>query len=791
MSNIKGSDLYGIPTHQEAIIVSIRTKLALLITLVVTIVLSLNISAYYYSTKQDMQENARQQMLDIAMQISASVQSTQEFRGHMENRMSENLRLAAIAALRKLDPHADNVTNEQLVQLSKELGIEGITLWQRLQGGDVVVRRSSSPEEIGMSSKSWSYWFTAFNELFDHHNVLTVAEGERSEHFWSGPINFASSDPSRIYKWGNYYDGTTDYVINPFVDGTSVLDFEEKSGTNAVIRTILSSNPDILEITGIDPEFFGKPIIWKRKQGQLIQNLDVRPIPFGTYELNSEADDVLNVQHSIEQGSLVSSNETVTITGPDGKSTKKNIMKSFLPIQRDKTYVVSVSFDRSSIDDALRRQLTVHSSISLVLIIVTLIASYILSGFLVQTLNRIVRKVNEISAGKFGSTIAVKRMDELGMLASRVNLMSGNLQHYTDQIKDHAEELRSMKEYLESFVGNTSDAIHVTDLNGVVRSVNKAFEAMFGWQASDLAGQRFDNVPEDLKAEAADIETRVLRGEPVADFETVRLGKDGQPIDLSVTVSGIRDKHGAIISIATISRNITARKQTEEVIRRSEKLSIVGQLAAGVAHEIRNPLTTLHGFVQLMKHKPLSSAHIDLMISELDRINFIVSEFLVLSKPQVNRFRPADLKEIVSDLLLFLDSQANMSNVQFQTSFPEAPIPQLICEPIQLKQVLLNILKNAMEAMEGGGVVRIELLHEEGECLTVRVTDEGCGIAPEELHRLGEPFFTKKSTGNGLGLMVSQQIISNHKGTIKFRSELGVGTSVEMRLPLGGPQQAE
>lgn len=770
---------------------SIRTKLTLLITLVVTIVLSLNISAYYYSTKRDMQENARQQMLDIAMQINASVQSTQEFRQHMEDGLAEKIRLAAIVAQRNLDPRAANVTNEQLARLSKELGVEGITLWQRLPSGDIVVMKSSLPKEIGMSSKTWGYWFTAFNELFDHRNVITVAEGDRSEHFWSGPINFAASDPSQISKWGNYYDGTTDYMINPFVDGTPVLNFEEKSGTNAVIRTILRSNPNILEITGIDPEFFGKPVIWRKKKGQMIQNLDVRSVPFGTYELKSEANDILNVRQSVAQGSLVSSNETVTIMQPNGETIKKSIIKSFLPIQRDKTYVVSVSFDRKEIDEALRRQLAVHSSISLILITATLIMSYILSGFLVKTLNRIVRKVNEIAAGQFGTTVDVKSRDELGMLASRVNLMSGNLQQYTDQIKDHAEELRSMKEYLESFVGHTSDAIHVTDLNGVVLTVNKAFEAMFGWQSSDLAGQRLDNVPDGLEAEAADIEARVLRGEPVADFETVRLGKDGRPIDLSVTVSGIRDKYGAIISIATISRNITARKQTEEVIRRSEKLSIVGQLAAGVAHEIRNPLTTLHGFAQFMKQKPLSPAHIDLMMSELDRINFIVSEFLVLSKPQASRYRPADLKEIVNDLLLFLDSHANMNNVQFETSFPESPVPKLICEPSQLKQVFLNILKNAMEAMEGGGVIRIELLHERGESLTVKVTDEGYGIPPEELHRLGEPFFTKKDSGNGLGLMVSQQIISNHKGTMTFRSELGVGTSVEVRLPLGEPQQAD
>ncbi|MFC5528819.1 ATP-binding protein [Cohnella yongneupensis] len=766
---------------------SIRTKLTLLITVFVTIILSLNISIYYYSTKQNMQHNARQQMQDVALQIKASVQSTEQFRKHMEDALGDKIHLAAIAAKQELDPHIDNVTNEQLASLSRKLGVDGITLWTRRQDGDIVVAKSSAPKEIGMSSKPWSFWFTAFNELFDYHDVLTVKEGERQSHYWTGPINFATSDPSKINKWGDYFDGTTDYMINPYVDAKPVLDFEENSGTNAVIRSILRSNPNILEITGIDPEFFGKPTIWRVKQGKRIQNLDVRQVPFGTYNLQSETNDASSVRLATEQGTTINSNEDVTIEQQSGHTVTKSVIKSFLPIVSNKPYVVSVSFDRKVIDQTLRRQLIDHSLISLSLILTTLIASYILSGFMVKTLNRIVSKVNEIAAGRFGTTVTVKSKDELGMLASRVNLMSGNLHQYTSRIKETSEELRSMKEYLESFVGNTSDAIHVIDLAGNVLSVNKAFESMFGWPGAELVGQRLDNIPRELHAEDADIRARVLQGEPVADFETIRYGKNGRPIDLSITVSGIRDEHGAIMAIATISRNITARKQSEEVIRRSEKLGLIGQLAAGVAHEIRNPLTTLHGFVQLMKQKStLSPAHMDIMMSELDRINFIVSEFLVLSKPQVSRFTPTDLTGIVGDLLLFLDSQANMSNVQFVTAFPEEPVPKLICEPNQLKQVFLNILKNAMEAMEDGGVIQIEIVHRPNESFIVKVTDEGCGIAPEELRRLGEPFFTKKVTGNGLGLMVSQQIIANHRGTITFHSELGRGTCVEVCLPLGG-----
>lgn len=770
---------------------SIRTKLTLLITLVVTIVLSLNISIYYYSTKKDMQDNARQQMLDVALQIKASVQSTEKFRQQMEEALGERLRLAAISAKEALGPKIEDVTNTQLVLLSQKLGVEGLTLWQRQADGDIVAKRSSKSAEVGISSKSWSYWFTAFTELFDYKDVLTVPEGSRASHYWTGPINFATTDISKVYKWGDYYDGTTDYMINPFVDASSLLQFEEDNGTNAVIRTILRNNPNILEITGIDPEFFGKPIIWKVKQGKRIQNLDVRQVPFGSYKLRSEANDLANVKQAVELGEQVSANETVAYQGSTGGTVRKHVIKSFLPIVSDKPYVVSVSFDRGVIEDAVRRQLFTHLLISVILIVATLFASYFLSGFLVKTLNRIVRKVNEIASGRFGTTVVVKSKDELGLLASRVNLMSGNLQQYTDQIKEAAEDLRSMKEYLESFVNHTSDAIHVTDLKGNVLSVNKAFETMFGRQQDELLGLPLDNVPDDgMQPDDAEFRGRVLGGETITGFETIRLGRNGQAIHLSVTVSGIRDQYGEIISIATISRDITARKHTEEVIRRSEKLNIIGHLAAGVAHEIRNPLTTLRGFAQLMKHKNLSAAHADLMISELDRINFIVSEFLVLSKPQVSRYTPTELPDILRDLLFFLDSQANMSNVRFETAFPEGPLPKLVCEPNQLKQVFLNLLKNAMEAMPDGGVIRIGLECRPDEGYVVRIADEGTGIAPEDLPRLGEPFFTKKSSGTGLGLMVSQQIIANHQGTIEFRSELGQGTTVKVKLPFRGGASA-
>ncbi len=369
------------------------------------------------------------------------------------------------------------------------------------------------------------------------------------------------------------------------------------------------------------------------------------------------------------------------------------------------------------------------------------------------------------------------------MLASRIDTMGSNLYSYTTQLKDAAEELRSTKQYLESFVNHTSDAIHVADLTGNVIQVNRAFEKMYGWSEQEALGQPLDNVPEEYLSIHHQLEATVLEGGSVTDYETVRFTKSGELIDLSITISSIRDELGEIVAIASISRNITSRKQSEEMIRRSEKLSVVGQIAAGVAHEVRNPLTTLRGFVQLQQQTgSLSPAHLEVMLGELDQINMIVSEFLVFAKPQANRFQPITIINLFGNILMLLDSEAKMSNVQL-TLLADDELPEVIGEANQLKQVFVNIMKNGIEAMPGGGVLTIKLERNADNALILQFIDQGCGIAEEDLLRLGEPFFTKKANGNGLGLMISQQIITAHKGSIVFRSELGKGTCVEISLP--------
>jgi len=258
------------------------------------------------------------------------------------------------------------------------------------------------------------------------------------------------------------------------------------------------------------------------------------------------------------------------------------------------------------------------------------------------------------------------------------------------------------------------------------------------------------------------------------------LCKDGRVIDVEVLQKTSMYKgKPAVIGIL---QDVTERKQAEEMVRKSELLSVVGQMAAGVAHEIRNPLTSLKGFVQLLQTHGGKQEYFSIMLSELNRIEFIISEFLVLAKPQAVVHRLCEIKPLLDHIIALAKTHAIMKNVQIITQY-EPNLPCINAEENQIKQVFLNLLKNAIEAMPNGGEVRVTVRREE-QTIVISFRDEGCGIPEDRLAKLGEPFYTTKETGTGLGLMVSFKIISHHGGTISVDSKVGVGTTFEVRLPV-------
>ncbi|MCG1020308.1 PAS domain S-box protein [Sutcliffiella horikoshii] len=234
-------------------------------------------------------------------------------------------------------------------------------------------------------------------------------------------------------------------------------------------------------------------------------------------------------------------------------------------------------------------------------------------------------------------------------------------------------------------------------------------------------------------------------------------------------------------ALQVIIRDITERKQAEALMLQSEKLSVAGQLAAGIAHEIRNPLTAIKGFFKLLEREmEEKKEYFHIIESELSRIELILSELLLLAKPHQVYIHQVSVHSLLKDVATLLETQAIMNNVWFDLRL-NADDPMFKCDENQMKQVFINLIKNGIEAMPNGGTIFIDTEEEEEE-VVIRLRDEGTGIPEDIITRLGEPFFTTKTTGTGLGLMITFNIIKNHEGKVDVTSEVNKGTTIEVRF---------
>jgi two-component system sporulation sensor kinase A len=361
--------------------------------------------------------------------------------------------------------------------------------------------------------------------------------------------------------------------------------------------------------------------------------------------------------------------------------------------------------------------------------------------------------------------------------------MAGAARDITESKRVEAA-LRESESKYRLIAENTSDLIVVLGVDGVVEYASPSHETMLGYGLSHYQGCNVsdlvhpDDVPNVVASFAEMIRTKRPR-EVVCRYAKI----DESWVFLEARGMPVFDDQGDVQSVVVVARDITERRKTEAILRKSDKLSVVGQLAAGVAHEIRNPLTAIKGFVQLLHERNHDAGnYYEIILSELDRIEFIIGEFLVLAKPQSVKFQQRDIRALLQSIIALLETQAILNNVQILTDIAEH-IPDIECEESQLKQVFVNVLKNSIESMPNGGKVFIHVDMDD-DMVLISIADQGCGIPPERLYMLGEPFYTTKEKGTGLGLMVSYRIIEDHQGSLSFKSEVDQGTLVEVRLPI-------
>ncbi|MFC0216492.1 PAS domain-containing protein [Paenibacillus chartarius] len=323
---------------------------------------------------------------------------------------------------------------------------------------------------------------------------------------------------------------------------------------------------------------------------------------------------------------------------------------------------------------------------------------------------------------------------------------------------------------------NTQDIITYLLPDGTIEYSSPAVKNILGYSPEELRGTNHadylhpeHSLPEHLNPNSDTVEALIRH-------------KNGHYVWTESKFKVIRDKAGVHTHTIGVTKDITAKKQAEERINRAEKLALVGKLAAGIAHEIRNPITALRGFYQIIKEYGPKKDYDRIVMEEFSRIEKILTDLLQLARPKPSEFAAFELTPLVHDVATLLEAQARERQVRIEICHSGAGQP-VWCDDSQIKQVLLNLTRNAIEAMQDGGVVRLGVCQDGGEAV-LRITDQGEGISAERMVYLGQPFQTTKEQGTGLGLMLCYAIIEHHKGRIVVESCVGVGTTFEVRLPL-------
>ena len=346
------------------------------------------------------------------------------------------------------------------------------------------------------------------------------------------------------------------------------------------------------------------------------------------------------------------------------------------------------------------------------------------------------------------------------------------------------EELRANKEYLESILQTSADAIIVLTTDGKIRSWNRGAERMFGWTGPEIVGREFEVlVPEELKGELQRIRESVERDGYLSSFETTRVARDGRRLAVNVTSTAIRDRAGKMIGRSSILRDVTHLKRLQEDLVRNQSLATVGEMAASVAHEIKNPLAGISGAIQVIADAIPSTDPRREIVSEIlaqvRRLDDTVRDLLVFARPWRPEFQEIDLVDVIERVATQL-RQDRRRKVLVRRETP-ATLP-VTADPRQMQEVLLNLLLNAADAMPSGGLIRVVGEAVDGG-VVIRVIDTGLGISAEHRPKLFRPFHTTKTRGTGLGLAISKKIIEGHGGRIEIDSAEGKGTEVRISLP--------
>ncbi|MEW5806836.1 MAG: ATP-binding protein [Acidobacteriota bacterium] len=360
--------------------------------------------------------------------------------------------------------------------------------------------------------------------------------------------------------------------------------------------------------------------------------------------------------------------------------------------------------------------------------------------------------------------------------------------NYEEEIRKKTEELEKVKDYLYTIINDAAEAIIGMDLNGKVTSWNKAAEQIYGYSEKEMLGKGFEKLlPEHLlKSQELEMISREVSAKGyVKSLITERIRKDGRKICVAITRTALRDKSGNPIGSSAIVRDITKLKEMETKLIESERLAAVGELAASIAHEIKNPLAGIRSASEIIVDSfPYGDPKREMTeesIHQIDRLDRTIKDLLVFAKPKAPVKEECNINDIVNRVFIVLKEDPAGENLKIETRLSEN-LSSRRADHQQIEQVLFNVGLNSMQAMNHHGTLTIRTYERDSKAC-ISFTDTGTGIPENIRDQIFKPFFTTKARGTGLGLSIVKKIVASHGGEIKIETEEGKGTTFTICLP--------
>ncbi|HEX7513494.1 MAG TPA: ATP-binding protein [Candidatus Methylomirabilis sp.] len=431
--------------------------------------------------------------------------------------------------------------------------------------------------------------------------------------------------------------------------------------------------------------------------------------------------------------------------------------------------------------------------------ILTILISLVIQRTVSAPLAQLMKRIQALASGTPSEDVVISGRDEVGQLSWEFNALARNLDEARRRLLEESEHARNV-------IQSITNGIIGVDTEEHIRTWSRAMTDRYGIQESEVLGRKlFDTFPalesEGLRAEVDRLLTNQAHEFELRYFEheTLRRGR----VVLNIRGSALRGATDEVVGAVLAIEDMTDRVALSQEVQQAEKLAVVGQLAAGIAHQIGTPLNVISGSAEYLMmewgaEKPRPQ-ELEIIIAQTDRITKLIQQLLNFARPARMELRPLDLSELLREVLGLTEHQIAKGKISVETDL-RAGLPATVGDANQLEQALLNIVINAWHAMPGGGRLTLrtrpvpagERPHRVGRPTTSGVeaiiADTGTGIAPEHMPRIFDPFFSTKGVGKGtgLGLAISRRIVEDHHGSIDVASEVGQGTTFTIWLPAGG-----